>query len=421
MRLSRTLQISLSDLVHHAFRSLLTALGVVFGVGAVVAMMAISEGAREESLSQIAALGIDNIVIRSVRPTLTQESANSSSWTAFVYGITEADIRHLRTTFENVKQIVPARDLRKNIFLRQTATNIHVFATTPEFLSLSKSRLLDSRSRFLTDLDGRNLSSVCVIGKAAAWRLFQFRDPIGQDIRVGGVVFRVVGILDNPFSVKMLGGFDLNNQMFVHLDAANALLGKTARKRAAGSMETTRVDADFVYVKVLDVEQIENTAKRLQTYFNQTHTRGDFEINLPYDLLRQKEHQQFIFSIVLGSIAAISLLVGGIGIMNIMLANVYERTKEIGTRRALGAKKRDILFQFVTEAVLLTLIGGLLGVGLGCGLAALVSHLAGMLTRVTLISIIISVGVSAFVGVAFGSYPAWKAANLDPILALRSE
>ncbi|MBN2713376.1 MAG: ABC transporter permease [Planctomycetes bacterium] len=421
MRFSRTVAISMADLSHHAFRSFLTALGVVFGVGAVVAMMAISEGARQESLKQIEALGIDNVVVRSVKPTSGDSLNSGSEWSAMEYGITANDILHIGKVFENVKDLVPVRDMRINIFAQKALTNIHLFATTPDFLTLSRSRLLGSRSRFFSDLDGDKVNPVCVIGKDAAWQLFRYEDPIGKDIKIGEAVFRVVGVMENPYSVKMLGGYDLNNQMLIHIKTGNAVFGKTARKRTAGAMETVKVEADFLYVKVQNLDLIENTAERLKSYLDSTHKSGDFEIELPYDLLKQKEKQQWIYSIVLGSIAAISLLVGGIGIMNIMTANVYERTKEIGTRRALGAKKNDILLQFLVEAVLLTTIGGLIGVAIGYGLAEAVHQFAGMLTCVTLVSVMVSVGVSAAVGVAFGTYPAWKAANLDPITALRTE
>lgn len=421
MRMTRTIQISLNDLAGHAFRSILTALGVVFGVGAVVAMMAISEGARRESIRSIEALGIDNIVLRSIKPESEQNVQDSSAWSAAEYGVSENDIRHISTVFENIKSIVPVRDMRKTVYYGTGATDIHVFATTPGFLKLSNSRMVDRRSRFLTELDGKNTIPVCVIGKDAAWQLFRFEDPIGRDIRIGGGMFRVVGVLQNPYSVRMLGGYDLNNQIFLHIKAADAILGKTLRKRAAGSFETLKVEADFLYIKVRDIEQIENTAARLGAYLRKTHDTQDYEITLPYDLLKQREAQQRIYAIVLGSIAAISLLVGGIGIMNIMMANVYERTKEIGTRRALGAKKKDILLQFLTESVLLTTIGGLIGVGVGYGLAQTVTEFANMETAVTLLSVWVSVGVSALVGVAFGTYPAWKAANLDPITALRTE
>jgi putative ABC transport system permease protein len=422
VRFYRTVQISGRDLISHAFRSALTALGVIFGVGAVIGMMAISEGARQQSISGIEALGIDNIVVHSRKSTSgSNASTEGSVYTAAAYGVTERDIAHIKKVFENVKLVVPVRDTRKSIYVQGKRSDINVFATTPEFIAMSKSRQWDSRGRFICDLDGASVNAVCVIGKTAARKVFQFHDPIDKDISIEGQPFRVIGVFENPQSVKMLGELDLNNQIFIHLETANAVFGKTSRQKSSGSVESTKVEADWLYINVIDKTQIENTAARLRTYLQTLHPLNDYEVQVPYELLKQKEATQLIFTIVMASIAAISLLVGGIGIMNIMMANIYERTKEIGTRRALGAKKRDILLQFLTESVLLTTIGGIVGVGLGVGMAHFVTHMANWPTEVTWMSIIISLGVSVIVGVIFGTYPAWKAANLDPITALRTE
>ena len=185
--------------------------------------------------------------------------------------------------------------------------------------------------------------------------------------------------------------------------------------------ERVGVDYDFLYIKVDDVNYLPDTVKRLRNYLDTTRDTRDFEVQVPYELLLQEEATQRVFSIVMGSIAAISLLVGGIGIMNIMLANIFERTREIGTRRALGARKRDILFQFLLESTILTALGGGVGLTLGILIARLVEHFAHMNTAITMPSVVVSLAVSIFTGVIFGTYPAWKAANLDPIEALRHE
>lgn len=422
MRLRRTAQIAFRDLVNHAFRSALTALGMVFGVGAVVAMMAISEGARIESLRRIAALGIENIELRSVKPRSGANAANDRIWTAAEYGITARDLDHLRTSFDNIRDIVPVRDLRENVYIAGVRSDIRVFATTPEFLALSKSRLCDARGRFLCALDEANPpQAVCVVGRLAARKLFSFRDPFVRTVSLKGVPFRVVGLLENPASIKILDGADLENSIFIPLRAATVFFGKTTSRQTSGSFETAKVEADFAYIRVRAIQQIENTAARLRTWLKETHPTVDYDISVPYDLLKQNEAIQRTYTIVLASIAAISLLVGGIGIMNIMMANVYERTKEIGTRRALGARKRDILWQFLLESLLLTIMGGLAGVGAGAAMARMVEHYAEMETAISLFSIFLSVGVSVGVGLIFGTYPAWKAAHFDPVIALRTE
>ncbi len=421
MNLIRTVELSIWDLASHAFRSFLTGLGVVFGVGAVVAMMAVSEGASREALRQIEARGIDNIVIRSVRPSTDQSTENASTWNAASYGVTLDDMRHIRHDFDNVRSIVPVRRLRMSVYNKGKRSDIQVFATIPEFLQLSNSRVADPRGRFITDSDGENAVKACAIGIRAARTLFGFNDPLGQNVNIDGKYYHIVGLFENPFGSQMMGGYDLDNVIITHIEAANTLHGKMSTERKAGSFERVIVEADFLYIRVGDQEQIENTAGRLRTYLEKTHPQNDYEVQVPYELLKQREASQRISTIVMASIAAISLLVGGIGIMNIMMANIYERTKEIGTRRAVGAKKRDILTQFLVEAVVLTSLGGVLGVGLGVGLAEIVAIYAKMETVVTPISVIVSFGVSVCVGVIFGTYPAWKAANLDPITALRTE
>jgi len=230
----------------------------------------------------------------------------------------------------------------------------------------------------------------------------------------------VVGILDNPRGARLAGQYDLGNLVYIPFATGNAVFG--AMLPAEGSPhERVGVDYDFLYIKVISVDSLPDTVKRLRNYLGTTRDTRDFEVQVPYELLLQEEATQRVFRIVMGSIAAISLLVGGIGIMNIMLANILERTREIGTRRALGARKRDILFQFLLESTILTGLGGGIGLALGAAIARLVEHFARMNTAVTLPSVGVSLAVSVFTGVIFGTYPAWKAATLDPIEALRHE
>jgi putative ABC transport system permease protein len=423
MRLIRTAELALMDLGAHAFRSFLTALGVIFGVGAVVAMMAISEGQGRDALKAIEDLGIDNLEIRSVQPTRATQQQNNSRSTAVEFGVTVADIAHFTTVFENVGTVVPIRNARKTLRVAGDDTDVQVLATTPEFLRLSRSRLSDSRGRFLTDTDGDAASPVCVVGTQAARTLFGFEDPIGRRLTIGNGLFLVVGLLDNPAQAKMAGGLQLNNCVYIHLRAADSMFGKTARRQTAGGSENVRVEADYLYLNVKDVDRLMNTAARLRQYLSTTHPKADYAIVVPYELLKQKEAQVRRDKVLLASIASISLLVGGIGIRTIMMANIFERTKEIGTRRALGAKKRDLLLLFLAEAVALTTVGGVIGLGVGYGLTRLVvvTEFSPFEPVVTVFSIVLAMGVSVGLGILFGTYPAWKAANLDPIAALRSD
>jgi len=423
MRATRVVRLTLLNLSTHAFRSFLAALGVVLGVGAVVAMMAISEGAKSEALEQIRSQGIDNIIVRSVRPTAgTGDDSSEDKSTVLEYGIRQDDVDHIRDTFENVRLLVPVRDMQRDIYRGGKLTDIRMVATLPEFLTVTRSRLVDSRSRFLTAYDGEKAKAVCVLGTTAARKLFQYRDPLGETLSAQGVTFQVVGLLENTVGAHLAGVYNLNNLIYVPFETANAVYGNLLmRVNSATSRELMGVDVDYLYLAVQDLEFIDDTAARLRTYLETKHEKLDYAIRVPYELLRQQEATQRIFTIVMGSIAAISLLVGGIGIMNIMLANVFERTREIGTRRAVGAKRLDILVQFLSESVVLTGIGGCIGLGLGIGLAAVVETVADMATQITPLSVIISLGVSILTGVTFGTYPAWKAASLDPIEALRHE
>lgn len=419
MRFSRTAQLALWDLSGHAFRSFMTGLGVMFGVGAVVAMMAVSEGASIEERRRIEAQGIDNITIRSVKPTEGAADQEGSRSTALEYGVTARDIRHIGRTFENVDFLAPVRDTRFTVYAHGKATDMRVFGVTPQFLSLSNSDM--SEGRFITPLDADRLAPVCVVGRTAARHLFRFNAPLGQTVTVGNAAFKVVGVLYNPHESRMLGNRNLNDQIYIPYSTAMSLFSTTARVRSAAGRENTKVEADWLYIRVRDREQIENTRARLESYLAMAHDARDYEIVVPYAELKQLRAAEATSKIVLASIAAIALLVGGIGIMNIMMANVYERIREIGTRRAIGAKKRDILLQFLLQAVLLTSLGGLIGITIGLGIAGGISRFAGMETQVTAMSVVLSFGVSVLVGVVFGTYPAWKAANLDPITALRTE
>lgn len=405
MSLMYNLEATWLSLKHHAFRSLLAMLGVVLGVAAVVGMLAVSEGAKRESIERIEQQGVDNIILHSEKPQLNA----SGGETIFFYGISQEDITHFRSIFENVKSVVPIVELRNTIYVNGLPSDLVLVGTTPEFLSISRSRNADSRGRWLTDSDHELSEMVCSVGVDAARQLFGLEDPIGKSVTVYGVTFRVVGLLENPLRSKLAGKRDINKMIFTDYDTLLSIFNR----------DFMAVEANYVYVQVDDLAYLKNTADRLRTYLRETHELQDYTIGVPYELLLTERATQRVFTVVMGSIAAISLLVGGIGIMNIMLANIYERTKEIGTLRALGAPRRTILTQFLFEAVALTALGGLLGVGVGFLIAILIKHTADMPTIVTASSVIVALSVSILTGIIFGTHPAWKAASLSPIEALR--
>ncbi len=413
-----------ASLTRHLVRSLLATLGIVLGIAAVVAMLAIGEGGRREALRQIESQGVDNIILRSVKPAEGNTPQSSRSFTQR-YGITQRDLDHIQTVFENVRLLVPVMDVRREIYEGQQSTDIEAVATTPDFLEVTRCQLVDRRSRFLKSTDGDILDPVCVAGVKAARRLFGPLDPIGKTVVIGNVSFRVIGLMESPGKGRLGGQFDLNNIVCMPLNTAASLWGGITLRMGRGMAE--KVDYDFLYLAAKDISAIPGTSGRLRSYLKSVHTQVDYDVQVPYELLQSARKTQRIFMIVMTSIAAISLLVGGIGIMNIMLANIFERTREIGVRRALGARKRDILLQFLTESVLLTSIGGGLGVGVGIATAAVaetVSRLGGevgLKAAVTSESLIVALAVSVITGITFGTHPAWKAAQLDPLTALRHE
>ncbi|MDH3345824.1 MAG: ABC transporter permease [Kiritimatiellaceae bacterium] len=393
------------SLKHHAFRSLLAMLGVVLGVAAVVGMLAVSEGARVESIERIQRQGVDNIILHSEMPQVNETGGER----IYYYGITGEDITHFKTALDNVKKVVPVVGLRQTIYANGKPTDIVLVGVAPEFLEISRSENADSRGRWISESDGVIASQVCSIGVDAARQLFGLEDPLGKAVSVYGATFEVVGLFNNPLHSKLAGKYDINNMVYVDYDTLLSIFNKDA----------LMVEADYVYVQVQDLAYLKNTADRIRTYLTKTHELPDYTISVPYELLLAEQATQRIFAVVMGSIAAISLLVGGIGIMNIMLANIYERTKEIGTLRALGAQRKTILTQFLFEAVTLTGLGGVLGVAIGFLIAVLIKYSAGMPTVVTPGSVIVALTVSIFTGIIFGTHPAWKAANLSPIEALR--
>ncbi len=422
MNLYEVIRVALLDLALHKFRSALATIGIIFGVASVMAMISISEGAKRETLGRIARLGVDNIIAKTVKPSVTDSGASNKQerqWQA-EYGILRRDLEHVRTTFKEVRHVVGIRNMRMNLYAPSgRQLDLAVIATEPDYLRITRSGI--SRGRFLTELDQDNYAKVCVIGSDAARKLFVYNDPIGQGVRIAGDWYNVVGILDNSAAVKDAGGDDINNQVFIPLRTARARYGDVSSQAQSGTYENVKVQLDQIAMQMTDSDLVQATATRLENYLRTTHKRKDFTLLVPLELMRQKVATQRIFTIVMASIASISLLIGGIGIMNIMLANVYDRRKEIGMRRALGARRKDIQRQFVFEAATLTSLGGMVGVALGYAGAWGVSRYANWPTSVTTISIVLSLTVSCLTGIVFGLWPARQAARVNPIEALRAD
>jgi len=419
-RLRRLLRLGLQSLWRHRLRSVLTVLGIVFGVCSVIAMLAIGEGASYEAQEQIKRLGSQNIILRSVKPP-QDERASAETTRMIEYGLTYDDAERIATTVPAVEVVVPVRIIREDARHRTRRLDVRLKGTVPWYDEVAKLEI-EPGGRFIRSTDMHNRLSVCVLGSAVARTLFPNHDPIGEYVTVGAEYYRVVGVVaergrgsrDDPAS-------DTSRDIYVPLTTMQERYGEIVQRQISGSMEMERVELHQVSVRVKDTAYVEKTAAIIRQLLERYHRKQDFEVVVPLELLRQAERTKRIFNIVLGSIAAISLVVGGIGIMNIMLASVTERTREIGIRRALGAKRRDIVSQFLTETILLSGSGGILGLILGVVIPVLVRVFSGMPTIITAWSLVLAFAISVAVGIVFGIYPAYRAAHMDPIEALRHE
>jgi len=398
---------------------------MVFGVSSVIAMLAIGEGANYEAQQQIQELGSQNILLRSKKPSEDETQTQREESTILNYGLTYEDVATIRDTIPGVSIIVPDRKRRDYAYHRRQHAEVEVVGTVPWYPQL-RGRVV-REGRFLNDRDVNQNAKVCVLEEALVQALFPLTRPLGGSVRVGRHYFEVVGIVgSNVKGREVKASSDRETAsvpplLFIPLTTAKALLGEISVRQMGDFFEAEAVELHEVTVQVDDLDQVESAARIITAMLERDHDKNDFDVVVPLELLRQAEQTKRIFNTVLGSIAAISLLVGGIGIMNIMLASVSERTREIGIRRALGAKQLDIIAQFLVETILLSGIGGLLGVVLGLAMPAIVSSLTQMMTIVTWWSPVMALTISATTGVAFGLYPAYQAARMDVVEALRHE
>ncbi len=420
-RIQRTVALGVRSLALHKLRSVLTVLGIIFGVSSVIAMLSIGEGANYEAQEEIKKLGSENIILKSKKPSEDQGSGYEQTEVT-AYGLKRADYERIAATLPTARMLVPMRIIPADGRYRQQKIDVQVVATTPEYLEAANVRL--ARGRFLTHNDLDTLRSICVLGSAVARALYLGEDPIGNDVKLGTFYYHIVGILEETGAASGTGGSeasDRNRDVYVPITTAEKRYGDLTVRITSGSQTREKVELHQIICALESDRLVPASAQAVRGLLSRFHKKQDFEVLVPLELLEQKERTKRIFNIVLGSIAAISLLVGGIGIMNIMLASVLERTREIGVRRALGAKRRDIMTQFLVETVVLSTSGGLLGVVLGVAIPHVVQAASGMKTIVTPYSIVLSFGISAAVGIVFGLYPARRAAAMNPIEALRRE
>ncbi len=411
MNFQESFSVSIAGLSAHKLRSFLTMLGIIFGVAAVISMLSIGAGAKKEALDQIKLLGMNNIIIRSA-PIETEEDERGKVIEAM--GLTLDDARSLNILNPLVESSVPQRELSNvRVTRKREETYGNIIGTQPDLMHALN--LDPVAGCFFNHKDVHEARRVCVLGASIKKQLFFYEDAIGRLVKIDNLWFTVVGVIGRKPRSTGKGGVgdrDMNYDIYIPLSTLNHRF----------ELEKAAPEVDQLILRVKDESRIREASNLAHTLLLLRHNQmEDFKIIVPEELLRQSQRTQRIFNIVMGAIAGISLLVGGIGIMNIMLASILERTREIGVRRAIGATRKDIEGQFLIEAILLSFTGGLIGIVLGFLMTKVISSYAQWNTIIDLGSVLLAFGVSASVGIIFGIYPARKAAMLDPIESLRYE
>lgn len=453
-RYGHDIRIAAESIMANKLKSILTALGIIFGVAAVISMLAIGNGAQQEILDQIKMVGVNNILIS---PIVQADDGSSEEGekqlNKFSRGLTLLDVEAIRSTIPAVKRISPEISFNSTIVLSGMRYTAKLVGVSNDYFELYN--LPISQGVFFNDYQEEHGVQVCIIGANIRAKFFSQIDPIGQYLKFDNVWLKVIGVLEKN-NISLTGFEDqgvnvYNDNVYIPIKTMlmryqNRALVNTKLASEATSVqvmgggmrggrvvvssssattaptETNYNQLDKIVVQVQETEQLTPTTEVLSRMMLRRHTGvKDFEITVPELLLKQQQRTKDIFNIVLGAIASISLIVGGIGIMNIMFASVMERIKEIGTRMAIGAKKKDIVVQFLSEAVLISVTGGFIGVFLGIILAVLIQKIAGITTIISFFSVIVAFGVSAAVGVIFGYSPAKRASERDPIESLRYE
>ena len=436
------IRLGLKNLQLHMLRSILTSLGIILGVAAVIIMVSIGEGNKQAAMRSIQALGATNVIVRSLKPPEVGSFTAEERGLVVTYGLLQSDLRRIQHYLTDAAYVVPLKSAGGEISYQSQRLTSQTFGTTPELKNVANLRL-EPRGRYLTQEDLRASSAVAVIGADVAQQFFRLQDPLGAVIRIDQQPYRVIGVL-KPIGLaggasSPLVGRDWNMDVHIPLTSASSQFGDVVIKRASGSFSGERVELAEIYVTARTTDMVMQTSKRVERLLQIGHPDSiDYKVIVPWELLEQVKKTQMVWNIVFIAVAAISLLVGGIGIMNIMLASVTERIREIGIRRALGATRKHIVAQFLVETGSLTMVGGLMGILLGVGVSiGLDRALPWFLnlevvrqyfettvifeTQLTTWSIVLSFLVASIVGLVFGIYPAIVASRQDPIEALRHD
>jgi putative ABC transport system permease protein len=456
LRYFHDIEIAVESIVSNKLKSMLTALGIIFGVAAVIAMLAIGKGAKQEIMEQMKMVGVNNILVNPILQEETSSSEEGEKQTKkFSRGLSMLDVDAIIGTIPSVKRISPEISFNGTAMVSGIKYSAKLVGVSNDYFHLYNLPL--TSGAFFNSYQEENGIQVCIIGANIRAKFFSQVDPIGQYIKFNGIWLKVIGVLQK--TTVSLTGFEekgvnvYNDNIYIPIQTmllryqnralvntklvseastnvmvmggpGRGMMGRVvvSSSSAGSDAETNYNQLDRIVVQVNETEQINPTTEILSRMLTRRHSDvKDFEITVPELLLKQQQRTKDIFNIVLGAIASISLIVGGIGIMNIMFASVMERIKEIGTRMAIGAKKMDIVVQFLSEAVLISVTGGFLGIFLGVIMAKLIEQIAGIMTVVSFFSVFIAFGVSGAVGIIFGYSPAKRASEKDPIESLRYE
>jgi putative ABC transport system permease protein len=402
------------NLMMHKLRSLLTMLGMIFGVAAVIAMLSIGAGARQQVMALIEQMGVRNVIV---------EAREANAWEDLQkvrkvsLGLTLRDYRVIGSNVTGLVQSTARKRFTPGRMIPKPQHDMPVvYGISPNYQQIGNLKIV--AGRFFDDAENNRAAPVAVLGQGAKASLFGQTEAVGQYVKINEAWFHVIGVVGPQLSaqaqIESLPAQDLNNLIYVPLYASMF--------RLEDSRSNLKDEIDGIYLQLASALDTVPTADVVRSLLNISHRdAGDFSVIAPAELLAQQQRTQHIFDLVMVAIAGISLLVGGIGIMNIMLAAILERTREIGVRRALGARQRDVIRQFLVEAVLISLMGGLLGIAFGFGISRLIAWLAGWSTVMTFSSVLLAFAFSVSVGLLFGIYPARQAARLDPVEAIRYE